>query len=106
MAAVLAALDIGGTKIAGGLVGADGDLLHRYELPTPADDPIRAVHAILRQLAEHPLWTRVAAIGIGCAGPVDPVRGTVSPVNIPAWRDFPLTRAVAEATGLPVALSG
>jgi glucokinase len=51
----------------------------------------------------------VAAVGIGSAGPIDLPHGAVSPVNIPAWRDFPLVRLVAEhpaVAGRPVTLAG
>ncbi|GJF31554.1 hypothetical protein KNE206_42540 [Kitasatospora sp. NE20-6] len=96
---LIAALDIGGTKIAGGLVDHDGRILHQVQLPTPAresaDHVLRAVHAVLDLLAAHPLWERAAALGIGSAGPVDIAAGTVSPVNIPAWRAFPLTERAA-----------
>lgn len=47
------------------------------------------------------------AVGIGSAGPVDAYRGTVSPVNVPGWRDFPLVERVRRATdGRPVTLVG
>jgi glucokinase len=96
---VYGAVDIGGTKIAAGLVDADGELLHRVELPTPARGPAEEVLAtvvkLLDALAEDAAWARVAGVGIGSAGPVDPARGTVSPVNIPGWRDFPLVSHVA-----------
>ncbi|WP_395292688.1 ROK family protein [Kitasatospora hibisci] len=110
---VLAALDVGGTKIAGGLVGPDGELLHRVQLPTPARENAEAVlatvHRVLDLVAEHPLAAAARAVGIGSAGPVDIRRGTVSPVNIPGWRDFPLRDAVAEHPGIkgrPVVLGG
>ncbi|HTJ33203.1 MAG TPA: ROK family protein [Dactylosporangium sp.] len=112
---VYGAVDIGGTKIAAGLVDADGELLQRVELPTPARGPAEEVVAtvvkLIDALAEDPRWGRVTGVGIGSAGPVDPARGTVSPVNIPAWRDFPLVEQVAAlpAVGersLPVKLLG
>ncbi|MCG6497820.1 ROK family protein [Kitasatospora sp. A2-31] len=111
--ALLAALDVGGTKIAGGLVGPDGELLHRVQLPTPAregaDAVLATVHRVLDLVAEHPLAATARAVGVGSAGPVDIRRGTVSPVNIPGWRDFPLRDAVAAhpgAEGRPVVLGG
>ncbi|NSC20311.1 ROK family protein, partial [Streptomyces albus subsp. chlorinus] len=71
---LVAALDIGGTKIAGALVDGGGGLLTRVQRPTPArEDATRmsaAVDAVLRELTEAPAWTRVAAVGIGSAGPV------------------------------------
>ncbi|QRX91116.1 MULTISPECIES: ROK family protein [Streptomyces] len=106
-----AALDIGGTKIAGALVDAQGRLVVRAARPTPADQDgatvMRAVAEVVRELAAAPQWARVAAVGIGSAGPVDAAAGTVSPVNIPGWRDFPLVAGVRALVGeLPVTLVG
>ncbi|PNE41300.1 ROK family protein [Streptomyces noursei] len=106
-----AALDIGGTKIAGALVDAQGRLVVRAARPTPADQDgatvMRAVAEVVRELAAAPEWARVAAVGIGSAGPVDAAAGTVSPVNIPGWRDFPLVAGVRALAGeLPVTLVG
>ncbi|PKV84175.1 ROK family protein [Streptomyces sp. TLI_146] len=108
---LVAALDIGGTKIAGALVDADGRLLVRTQRATPAQEDgetvARAVDEVLAELAGSALWGRVTALGIGSAGPVDASNGTVSPVNIPGWRGFPLVTRVREATGgLPVELVG
>ncbi|ONK16200.1 ROK family protein [Streptomyces sp. MP131-18] len=108
---LVAAVDIGGTKIAGALVDADGELLHRVQCPTPAKDPaegvLRALTDVVAALREHAAWERVGAVGIGSAGPVDARTGTVSPVNIPGWRDFPLVEGVRKTAGdLPVTLVG
>ncbi|MFZ4269126.1 ROK family protein [Streptomyces arboris] len=95
---LIAALDIGGTKIAGALVDQDGVLIHRARRTTPAREPahvlLGAVHDVLGSLAASPLWERVGAVGIGSAGPIDLAHGTVSPVNIPAWRHIPLAESV------------
>ena len=105
---VYGAVDIGGTKIAAGLVDTEGELLHRVVLPTPARGSAQEVFAtvakLIDALAEDPRWAHVAGIGIGSAGPVDPRRGTVSPVNIPGWRDYPLVAGVAALA--PVAEPG
>ncbi|MGW3013510.1 ROK family protein [Streptomyces sp. NPDC001219] len=106
-----AALDIGGTKIAGALVDPRGRLLVRAARPTPADEDaatvMRAVAEVIGELAAGPDWARVAAVGIGSAGPVDAATGTVSPVNIPGWRDFPLVAGVRALVGeRPVVLVG
>ncbi|MFF9815549.1 ROK family protein [Streptomyces sp. NPDC014006] len=108
---LVAALDIGGTKIAGALVDDRGTILVRAQRPTPArkdgDTVMRAVEEVLGELTASPLWGRARALGIGSAGPVDASTGTVSPVNIPGWRDFPLVeRARAATGGLPVELIG
>ena len=110
---VVAAIDIGGTKIAAGLVDAEGTLLYQVQRPTPAreagDAVLKAVHEVLDLLAADPRWSRVRALGIGSAGPVDISRGTVSPINIPGWRGFPLVAQVAAhpaAAGLAIVLGG
>ncbi|NEE41234.1 ROK family protein, partial [Streptomyces sp. SID7982] len=106
-----AALDIGGTKIAAALVDREGRVVLRARRPTPAGQDgervVGAVHAALGELAARPEWERVGALGIGSAGPVDASAGTVSPVNIPGWRDFPLVERVREVVGArPVRLIG
>ncbi|GHF04275.1 ROK family protein [Streptomyces morookaense] len=111
LAGLVAALDIGGTKIAGALVDGRGRLLLRAQRPTPAHADgatvMGAVAQVLDELRRSADWSRVRAAGIGSAGPVDASTGTVSPVNVPGWRGFPL---VAEVTrrigGLPVVLVG
>ncbi|MEZ0114210.1 glucokinase [Catenulispora sp. EB89] len=101
-----AAIDIGGTKIAAGLVDGAGELLARHERPTPAAEPMTAVDDLLAALTAEPAWAEAVAVGIGSAGPIDAAKGTVSPLNIHAWRDFPLAARVADRTGLPVTLAG
>ncbi|MFG3509762.1 ROK family protein [Streptomyces sp. NPDC047821] len=108
---LVAALDIGGTKIAGALVDGRGGILLRARRPTPAREDgetvMGAVEEVLAELAASPLWPGVRAVGIGSAGPVDASAGTVSPVNVPNWRGYPLVERVRRATGgLPVDLVG
>jgi glucokinase len=110
-APLIAALDIGGTKIAGALVDPDGQLLVRALRPTPAREDgatvMRAVDEVIAELRAVPQWPAAVAVGIGSAGPVDASVGTVSPVNVPGWRDYPLVAGVTEAVGgLPVVLTG
>ena len=108
---LVAALDIGGTKIAGALVDGHGRLQVRAQRATPAREDgetvMRAVEEVLAELSASPLWGRATTLGIGSAGPVDASTGTVSPVNVPGWRDYPLVERVrAAAGGLPVELIG
>ncbi|MFJ7257349.1 ROK family protein [Streptomyces sp. NPDC098085] len=108
---LVAALDVGGTKIAAALVDGSGALLVRAQRPTPARESAEAVMGavteVLAELSASSLWGRATAVGIGSAGPVDASAGTVSPVNVPAWRDFPLVERVGKAAGgLPVELVG
>ncbi|MFF9349000.1 ROK family protein [Streptomyces sp. NPDC014734] len=108
---LVAALDIGGTKIAAALVDGSGAILVRAQRPTPAREDaetvMRAVAEVLAEVSGSPLWGRATAVGIGSAGPVDASTGTVSPVNVPGWRDFPLVERVGKIVGgLPVELVG
>lgn len=102
------ALDVGGTKIAAGLVDADGTLVHRAQQPTPAADA-EAVWAVAAELIAEELREAggpVAAVGIASAGPIDLPSGTVSPINITAWRRFPIVDRVSKLTDAPVRLGG
>lgn len=106
--ALTLALDIGGTKIAVGLVDADGRLVHRVQLPTPDGDAETVWAVVEKLLAEAMFKAGRAATGVGIAsaGPIDLPNGTVSPINIAEWQHFPIVERVAGATGLPVRLGG
>jgi glucokinase len=102
------ALDIGGTKIAAGLVDGDGALVHHAKLPTPDGDS-EAVWAVVDTLVTEALAAargRVRGVGISSAGPIDLPAGTVSPINITAWQDFPVVERVSTLTGAAVRLGG
>jgi glucokinase len=105
---LILALDVGGTKIAAGLVDDDGALVHRAQLPTP-DGDAEAVWAVAETLIAAALdeaGGHVAGTGISSAGPIDLPTGTVSPINITQWQRFPLVERVAAVTGKPVRLGG
>ncbi|GAB2842143.1 ROK family protein [Actinocorallia aurea] len=97
------AIDIGGTKFAAALAEPDGTLRARCEIPLGGGDPTAVLHALLDRFEA----AGAEAVGIGSAGPLDLAAGTVSPVNIGAWRDFPLVAEVASRLpGRPVRLAG
>ncbi|KAB2384872.1 ROK family protein [Actinomadura montaniterrae] len=103
---VVLAADIGGTKISAALVGADGRLLRQSEIATPATEPLleEAMRELLGSVAE---GASPRAIGLASAGPIDLSSGRVSPVNIPAWREFPLLDLVGTIiSGVPSVLVG
>jgi glucokinase len=105
---VTVALDIGGTKIAAGLVDADGSLVHQATLPTP-DGDAEAVWTVVDTLVTEALAEaggHVRGVGIASAGPIDLPAGTVSPINITEWQDFPIVERVSTLTGAPVRLGG
>lgn len=102
---MIGAVDIGGTKIAAGVVSPDGDILVRGAV---AADPAAGFEAAIERTAE--LFARLCretgvmpvGIGIGCTGPVDPLSGVLGNVHtLPGWEGSGLTEALAAATGLP-----
>jgi glucokinase len=105
----LAAVDIGGTKIAVGLVGQGGCVLSRADTPS---DPragftaaMERVAALLASLGAATGPGVLAGIGIGCPGPVDPRTGLVGDVgNLPGWRGANPVEWLAQRFEVPVAL--
>ncbi|GAA3243451.1 ROK family protein [Nonomuraea helvata] len=98
------AIDIGGTKLAAALVDEEGSVLRSGTRPTPRTDVMSALTALIAEVTED--GPPPEAVGIGCAGPLDLTAGTVSPVNMPSWRGFPLREEVRRLTGLPTVLAG
>jgi glucokinase len=106
---VILAVDIGGSKFAAGLVTFRGELLDRSRVDVERDVGPQSHYAALASIVGEQLeqsrrqhGARVRAIGVGCAGPVERHVETVSPVNITAWRRFPLRQHLHDLTGLPV----
>jgi len=110
MDAITLALDIGGTKMAAGVVDANGRLLHSSRQPTPRSNDPDEVWAAAQRTIDEALAAAggtVSGAGISSGGPVHLPSGTVSPINIPAWRDFPVRDRVAAAVpGVPVRMAG
>jgi glucokinase len=96
------AVDVGGTKLAAGFVRTDGTLTARAEAPTPLDVEADSLFATLAALIDTIDATGATAVGVGCGGPMDTGGEHVSPLNIGAWRGFPLRDRLAGHTGLPV----
>jgi glucokinase len=101
------AVDIGGTKLAAAVVDATGRVAGFVERPTPATTDAAVLFAALQvtiaatlAAAGTPLGA-LEAIGVGCGGPMRYPEGCVSPLNIPAWRDFPLRERLEAAYALP-----
>jgi glucokinase len=102
MVDVALAVDVGGTKLAVGRVADDGAVLVQRTASTPAHGTAEAMWDRLAGLVAAVRQGDEVVCGVGCGGPMAPDGSTVSPLNIPAWRSFPLRRRLAEATGLPV----
>ena len=109
------ALDVGGTKFAAAVVTGDGDVVATHRVPTPVstdadvvfDAALAAIDGVLSAAGLGLNDPRVnRAIGVGTAAPLDQRDGTVSPVNIPAWRGFPLRPRLSDHYDVPVGMIG
>jgi glucokinase len=106
---LIIAIDIGGTKMAAGLMTLRGDLIDRTQVVVDQSlndnelfgSLLGIIDDMVARAADHHQMTLIG-MGVGCAGPVEVNIEAVSPLNIPAWRGFPLRSRLAEATGLPV----
>jgi glucokinase len=104
---MIGAVDIGGTKIAGGVVDDCGRVLARAETPTDAHDYSNGLAAIVRMLGEtaRVAGTSVSGIGIGATGPVDPISGEFGDVDfLPGWRHKNLVRDLEQNFSVRVAM--
>lgn len=94
------AVDIGGTKMALAVVDPAGTVLREAQCPTLAAEPdpdavFAPLAAVIAELIEGFRVERWC-VGIGSAGPIDSPRGAITPVNIPAWRAFPVRDRVVD----------
>jgi len=95
------AVDVGGTKLAAGIVDSCGRLLDRAMVPTPRTGDSRVLYSALGELVERfTPFDSYEACGVGCGGPMTAKGELVSPLNIPAWRSFPLKDELHQQTGL------
>ena len=103
-------VDLGGTKIALGLIDAHNQIVARCRIPTEAHEGVQSVveriAGCVAQLAEAvPAGDRVSALGICSPGPVDHRAGMLlDPPNLPGLHHTPLRAALSERLGLPVVL--
>ena len=102
-------VDIGGTKVAAGLVDANGEIGQTTRTPMAsagtAAAGLAAVTSAIDTLFAHESKSRdlIRGIGICAPGPLDPKTGVViNPPNVPCWRDFPLADEVAKLYRIPV----
>src|SRR5690606_24752591 len=95
------AVDLGGTKVESALIDHNGELLEgtRFREATgagksSAELEAAVTDAVRRSLETVPEGKTLAGVGIGAAGPIDEDAGLVSPLNLPAWRNYPLKQHV------------
>jgi glucokinase len=96
-------IDIGGTKIAAGVVDDTGEVIARRTIATEAADP-RAIVAGATKVTQELLAAApgVRAVGVGAAGLIDMARGVVLSAPNIAWEDVALGPMIADRVGLPV----
>ena len=95
-------VDVGGTKVAAGVVDEQGQIIEKLRRATPSASPARTEQviagAVNELLGRHP----VQAVGLGAAGFIDETRANVRFAPNLAWRDEPLRKRVEDLIGLPV----
>ena len=96
-------IDIGGTKIAGGVVDADGRIVEKVRVDTPADTTALA-HAVVDMTRHFQAAYEVSAVGVAAAGFIDRARAVVYDAPNIAWRDEPLKARLEQGIGLPVTI--
>jgi len=102
-------VDIGGTKVAAGLVDRNGEIKTQIRTPMMAhgegSEGLAAVVSAIDLLLDHDVKARplVRGIGICAPGPLDPATGVViNPPNVPCWRNFPLAAEIEKVYRVPV----
>ena len=110
-AGAILGLDIGGTKIAAGVVDADGRVHGFAVAPTevergPADGAQRLFELGRRAVEESGIpWPEVVGVGIGCGGPLDSAKGVlIAPLHLPGWEDLPIVDLATAAFDRPAVL--
>jgi len=104
-------IDIGGTKIALGAVDGTGCIRHRITMETKPEagfeNAVERMCRAVEGLLSHAAWTtgELSGVGIGCTGPVNPLRGTIhNPYTLPSWDDCNIVDTLQERLRVPVRL--
>jgi len=107
-------VDIGGTKIAAGLVDSSGRIVFQTRTPMIANDGAEGGLSAVKSAIESLLngqgngargQSSIGGIGICSPGPLDPKTGVViNPPNLPCWRNFPLAAEISQIYRMPVSV--
>lgn len=105
---MVGAIDIGGTKIAVGMLDEQGHLLARFECPTESQrgfrDGLARIKTMLDQ-ASNAVGAKAMGIGIGCTGPVNPFTGHIEKAALlPGWEEADLAGELSRIFKIPVAM--
>ena len=95
-------VDVGGTKVAAGVVDEHGTIVEKLRRATPSSSPARTEQVIAGAVTELLSRHRVQAVGLGAAGFIDEQRASVRFAPNLAWREEPLRLRVEDLIGLPV----
>ena len=105
-------VDIGGTKVAAGLVAPSGEIRYHTRVPMAANDSAAAGLAAVNKAIDQVCGKAESAgggdgalqgIGICAPGPLDPNTGVIiNPPNVPCWRNFPLAEEISQRYKVPV----
>jgi glucokinase len=100
-------VDVGGTKVAAGMVTAAGEIRNQNRIPMTTDGDsatgFAAVKSAIDSLFGGGSRTTIRAIGVCAPGPLDPNTGVViNPPNVPCWRNFPLADELTRLYSVPV----
>jgi glucokinase len=106
----LIGVDVGGTKVAAGLVSSAGAITCQTRVPMAANDAMAGLAAVVAAVdfvqdahSHSGIEGSISAIGICAPGPLDPRTGVViNPPNLPGWRNFPLAAEISKTYSLPV----
>lgn len=99
---VTVGIDIGGTKIAGGLVADDGTIIQMDRRKTPGRSAEAVEQTVVELVNDFREVAEIEAVGVGCAGFVDEKRSRVLLAPNLGWADEPLRSAIEGQVGIPV----
>ncbi|MCW2844076.1 MAG: glkA 1 [Nocardioides sp.] len=97
-------VDVGGTKIAGGVIDEDGNILEEHRVESPATDSEAIEEAIAALVKELSSRHDISAVGVGAAGYIDKARSTVLFSPNLAWRNVDLKGELENRLDLPVVI--
>ena len=95
-------VDVGGTKVAAGVVDEHGRIVAKLKRSTPAASPAQTADVISEVVLELLRDHHVQAVGLGAAGFIDKAKTAVLFAPNLAWRDEPVKKKVEDRVGLPV----
>jgi glucokinase len=107
MAKLIVGIDVGGTKVAGGLVTLKGKLVKALVVPTHAEKGFRTSYGQIVYLIERLIklaggTENIGGMGVCAPGPLNPKKGIIiNPPNLPGWRNIRLARLLENHFHLP-----